>query len=112
LAPRTGGQFLLCFVSRLYLASFPDSLQTAVSQVDLFTLRQVVSQYTLDYQRSPRSFSELKIAGYLNCVPPPVDERNVFFQVPEIQDPPLEKLLPNLSDPKTVTAQGELPDPG
>jgi hypothetical protein len=65
--------------------------QTAVSQVDLFTLRQVVPQYTLDYQRSPRSFSELKIAGYLNCVSPRVDERDVFFQVPEIQDPPLEK---------------------
>jgi hypothetical protein len=65
--------------------------QRPVSQVDLFTLRQVVSQYTLDYQRSPRSFSELKIAGYLNCVSPRVDERDVFFQVPEIQDPPLEK---------------------
>jgi hypothetical protein len=86
--------------------------QRAISQVDLFTLRQVVSQYTLDYQRSPRSFSELKIAGDLNSVPPRVDERDVFFQVPEIQDPPLEIPLPNVSDPKTVIAQRELPDLG
>jgi hypothetical protein len=86
--------------------------QTAVSQLDLFTLRQVVSQYTLDYERSPRSFSELKIAGYLNSAPPRVDERDVFFQVPEIQDPPLEKPLPNVSDPENSHHTARLPDPG
>jgi len=80
--------------------------------VDLFILRQVVSQYTLDYQRSPRSFSELKIAGYLNSVPPRVDERDVFFQVPEIQDPPLEKPPPNISDPENSHHTARLPGPG
>jgi hypothetical protein len=86
--------------------------QRAVSKVDRFTLRRVVSQYTLDYQRSPRSFSELKIAGYLNFVPPRVDERDVFFQVPEIQDPPLEILLPNFSDAGHSHHMARLPDFG
>src|ERR1700731_681105 len=85
--------------------------QRPVSQVDLFTLRQVVSQYTLDYQRSSRSFSELKIAGYLNSVPSRVGERDVFFQVPEIQDPPLEKPLPNASNPEN-SHHVRLPGPG
>jgi hypothetical protein len=72
--------------------------QRAVSRVDLFTLREVVSQYTLDHQGSPRSFYELKVAGYLNSVPAFVDEHEVFVPVPEIQDPPLGVPLPNSSD--------------
>jgi hypothetical protein len=74
--------------------------QRAVSKVDLFTLREVVSQYTLDHQRSPRSFYELKIAGYLNSVPSFVDEHEVFVPVPQMQDPPIRVPLPNSSDPQ------------
>ena len=68
--------------------------------MNLFILREVVSQYTLDHQRSPDSFYELKIAGYLNSVPSFVDESDVFVPAPEVQDPPLEVPLPKLSNPR------------
>jgi hypothetical protein len=67
--------------------------ERAVAKVDLFTLREVVSQYTLDHHRSPHSFYELKIAGYLNSVPSFIDEPELFVPAPEIQDPPLQMPL-------------------
>jgi hypothetical protein len=99
LAPLLLGSFAV-FCSSATSLQFLIPSERALSKVDLFTLREVVSQYTLDHQRSPRSFYELKVAGYLNSVPAFVDEHEVFVPVPEIQDPPLEVPLPNSSDPE------------
>jgi general secretion pathway protein G len=41
----------------------------AVLRQDLFTLRQVISQYTLDKQKAPQSLDDVIAAGYLKVVP-------------------------------------------
>lgn len=42
----------------------------AVLRQDLFSLRQVISQYTLDKQKAPQSLDDLVAAGYLRVIPP------------------------------------------
>jgi len=42
----------------------------AVLRQDLFTLRQVISQYTLDKQKAPQSLDDLVSAGYMKVIPP------------------------------------------
>jgi len=42
----------------------------ALLRQDLFTLRQVISQYTLDKQKAPQSLDDLVAAGYLRVIPP------------------------------------------
>jgi general secretion pathway protein G len=41
----------------------------SVLKQDLFTLRQVISQYTLDKQKAPQSLDDLVQAGYLKVIP-------------------------------------------
>lgn len=41
----------------------------AVLRQDLFTLRQVISQYTLDKQKAPQSLDDVISAGYLKQIP-------------------------------------------
>ena len=41
----------------------------AVLRQDLFTLRSVISQYTLDKQKAPQSLDDLVQAGYLRQLP-------------------------------------------
>jgi general secretion pathway protein G len=41
----------------------------AVLRQDLFTLRSVISQYTLDKQKAPQSLDDLVQAGYLRQIP-------------------------------------------
>jgi general secretion pathway protein G len=41
----------------------------AVLKDDLFTMRSVISQYTLDKQRAPQSLDDLVSAGYLKQIP-------------------------------------------
>ena len=36
---------------------------------DLFTLRSVISQYTLDKQKAPQSLDDIVQAGYLRQIP-------------------------------------------
>jgi general secretion pathway protein G len=36
---------------------------------DLFTLRDVISQYTLDKQKAPQSLDDLKTGGYIHDIP-------------------------------------------
>src|SRR5215468_4431437 len=40
-----------------------------VLKQDLFTLRQVISQYTLDKQKAPQTLDDLVQAGYLKVIP-------------------------------------------
>jgi general secretion pathway protein G len=41
----------------------------AVLKDDLFTMRSVISQYTLDKQRAPQSLDDLVSAGYIKQIP-------------------------------------------
>jgi general secretion pathway protein G len=41
----------------------------SVLKQDLFTLRQVISQYTLDKQKAPQSLDDIVQAGYLKMIP-------------------------------------------
>ncbi|MFZ3213711.1 MAG: prepilin-type N-terminal cleavage/methylation domain-containing protein [Terriglobales bacterium] len=41
----------------------------AVLKDDLFTMRSVIDQYTLDKQKAPQSLEDLVSAGYLRSVP-------------------------------------------
>jgi general secretion pathway protein G len=41
----------------------------AVLNQDLFTLRQVIDQYTLDKQKAPQGLDDLKQAGYIREIP-------------------------------------------
>jgi len=40
----------------------------AVLRQDLFTMRQVIDQYTLDKQKGPQSLDDLTSAGYLKTI--------------------------------------------
>src|SRR4030088_1365743 len=41
----------------------------AVLRQDLFTLRQVIDQYTLDKQKAPQALDDILQAGYLKRIP-------------------------------------------
>lgn len=41
----------------------------SVLKDDLFTMRQVIDQYTLDKQKAPQSLDDLVSAGYLKSIP-------------------------------------------
>jgi general secretion pathway protein G len=41
----------------------------SVLRQDLFTLRQVIDQYTLDKQKAPQGLDDLKQAGYIREIP-------------------------------------------
>src|SRR5580698_9886358 len=41
----------------------------AVLRQDLFTLRQVIDQYTLDKQKAPQSLEDMVQAGYIKKIP-------------------------------------------
>src|SRR3974390_1181491 len=42
----------------------------AVLRQDLFKLRSVISQYTLDKQKAPQSLEDITSSGYLKVIPP------------------------------------------
>jgi general secretion pathway protein G len=72
----------------------------SVLKQDLFTLRQVIDQYTLDKQRAPQSLQDLVAAGYLKLVPvDPFTARNDTWAVEQediTQSP--EQTEPGISD--------------
>jgi hypothetical protein len=66
--------FLLSIVSGLEAGGRPsgDSIlgaREAVLRQNLFTLRSVISQYTLDKRKAPQSLDDLVRAGYLKKIP-------------------------------------------
>jgi general secretion pathway protein G len=53
----------------------------SVLRQDLFTLRQVIDQYTLDKQKAPQSLEDLVSAGYIKLIPnDPFTGRNDTWQ--------------------------------
>jgi general secretion pathway protein G len=61
------------------------SAREAVLRNDLFELRKLISQYTLDKQKAPQSLDDLVQAGYLKQIPkdPMTNETN---WVPQEED--------------------------
>jgi len=59
----------------------------SVLRQNLFTLRSVISQYTLDKQKAPQSLDDLVTAGYLKQLPvDPTSGRNDTWVPDEEQD--------------------------
>jgi general secretion pathway protein G len=59
----------------------------SVLKQNLFALRSVISQYTLDKQKAPQTLQDLVTAGYFKQVPSdPMTGRNDTWTVDEEQD--------------------------
>jgi general secretion pathway protein G len=59
----------------------------SVLRQNLFTLRELISQYTLDKQKGPQSLDDLVAAGYLKQIPvDPFTGRNDTWQAEQEQD--------------------------
>jgi general secretion pathway protein G len=59
----------------------------AVLRQDLFTMRQVIDQYTLDKQKAPQALDDLVSAGYMRQLPvDPFTARNDTWVPVEDQD--------------------------
>jgi general secretion pathway protein G len=71
----------------------------SVLRQDLFTLRQVIDQYTLDKQKAPQSLDDLVSAGYLKQLPTdPFTGKNDTWKVATEED--------TIADPSQTEAGG------
>ena len=59
---------LVSIAAPIYRASIV-SAKEAVLKEDLFTLRSVIDQYTIDKAQSPQSLNDVIAAGYLKQIP-------------------------------------------
>jgi general secretion pathway protein G len=59
---------LISIAVPIYKTSLLKSREAVLRQ-DLFTLRSLISQYTLDKQKAPQSLDDLIQGGYLKVVP-------------------------------------------
>jgi len=86
-----GGAFVVLGVFTAAILRPGDSPRKAREQTleqDLFTLREIVSQYTLDNHRRPQSLNDLVSAGYLKGLPiDPTTGRNDTWVVVWSHDP-------------------------
>ena len=65
----------------LYTQSILRARESVLRQ-DLFTLRSVISQFTLDKQRAPQSLDDLVQAGYIKQIPiDPFTSKNDTWQL-------------------------------
>jgi general secretion pathway protein G len=58
----------------------------AVLRQNLFTLRDLISQYTLDKQKAPQSLDDLVQAGYLKQIPRDPMTNEADWQVEQMDD--------------------------
>jgi general secretion pathway protein G len=71
----------------------------SVLRQDLFTLRQVIDQYTLDKQKAPQSLDDLVSAGYMKQLPmDPFTGKNDQWTVVQEED--------TIADPSQTEAGG------
>jgi general secretion pathway protein G len=68
---------LISIALPIYTTSLLKSREAVLRQ-DLFTLRSLISQYTLDKQKAPQSLDDLVQGGYLKIIPkdPMTNETN------------------------------------
>lgn len=59
---------LMAIAVPMYNQSIVRARESVLRQ-DLFTLRQVIDQYTLDKQKAPQSLDDLTTAGYIRQIP-------------------------------------------
>jgi general secretion pathway protein G len=59
---------LMAIAVPMYNQSIVRARESVLRQ-DLFTLRQVIDQYTLDKQKAPQSLDDLTTAGYIRAIP-------------------------------------------
>jgi general secretion pathway protein G len=90
---------LISIAAPMYRTSLIRSRE-AVLRDDLFTLRSVIDQYTLDKQGAPQSLDDLVSAGYLRELPAdPFTSSNQTWEV-EYEDSTL--MLPTQTSPGIV----------
>jgi general secretion pathway protein G len=72
----------------------------AVLRDDLYTMRSVIDQYTMDKQRAPQSLEDLVSAGYLKQVPtdPFTGSRDTWVVVQEDVMLSVDQTQPGISD--------------
>jgi general secretion pathway protein G len=64
--------FMIMILASIAIPAYNQSVlqsREAVLRSNLNTLRNVISQYTLDKRQSPQSLDDLKTAGYLHDIP-------------------------------------------
>jgi general secretion pathway protein G len=81
--------FIISILLAIAVPNFTNSVKRsreAVLRQNLFTLRDLISQYTLDKQKAPQSLDDLMQAGYLKQIPrdPMTNEAN--WQAEECQE--------------------------
>ena len=77
----------------------------AVLRNDLFELRSLISQYTLDKQKAPQSLDDLVTAGYIKVIPkdPMTNEAN-WEVVQEDVLMAVDQQDPGISDLKSASS--------
>ena len=94
---------LACNVCR---RSMEETREASLLQ-DLFTLRQVVAEYTVDQHKRPRSVAELVAAGYLKDVPAdPLTGRSDSWVVEWSKDPKTPGIVNVHSPSRSISSKG------
>ena len=89
---------LITVVIPIYKQSILRARESVLRQ-DLFTLRQVIDQYTLDKQKAPQSLDDLISAGYMKQLPvDPFTGKNDTWKVATEED--------TIADPSQTEAGG------
>jgi hypothetical protein len=78
---------LVWWFTPAYVTS-PREARERILRQDLLTMRSIISQYTLDKQKRPRSLDDLVVAGYFKEVPiDPTTKRNDTWILECSKDP-------------------------
>jgi len=86
---------LMAIAVPIYNQSILRAKESVLKQ-DLFTMRQVIDQYTLDKQKAPQSLQDLVSAGYMKSMPKDPFTAREDTWVP-VQDDTVED--PNQTEP-------------
>ncbi len=76
---------LVSIAAPMYQQQIKHARESVLRQ-DLFTLRTLISQYTLDKQKAPQSLEDLLQAGYLKQIPVDPISGQVDWTVDQAQD--------------------------
>jgi general secretion pathway protein G len=94
---------LMSIAVPMYTQSVVRARESVLRQ-DLFTLRSVISQYTLDKAKAPQGLEDLKTAGYIREIPkdPMTNEAN-WEVVQEDVLLAVDQTEPGISDVKSAS---------
>jgi general secretion pathway protein G len=78
----------------------------SVMRQNLFTMRQVISEYTLDKQKAPQSLEDLVSAGYMKEIPvDPCTRQRDWVPAQEDVNLSVDQTQPGISDVHSACAQ-------